>query len=196
MGVEFRGRDRHTEVRSRYEFLRWSVFCLRTMVFSILLRSMTRHSFALRKEATRFSKKRFCIAQTESEDTGNTPYESSFTRKSNDDIYDRAVTYTFIPSCPNGRNNYIMASVLDDSTFFMRIPSFGRSNKEVIEETLSRYRDDIRRCPYFIIDLRGNSGGQDPAYEALLPLCTPILSSPKVWSGTLRREISRISKRH
>lgn len=46
--------------------------------FSILLRSMTRHSFALRKEATRFPKKRFCIAQTESEDTGNTPYESSF----------------------------------------------------------------------------------------------------------------------
>ena len=26
LGVEFRGRDRHTEVRSRYEFLRWSVF--------------------------------------------------------------------------------------------------------------------------------------------------------------------------
>ena len=106
-----------------------------------------------------------------------------FTRKSNDDIYDRAVTYTFIPSCPNGRNNYIMASVLDDSTFFMRIPGFYDYDKERIEEMLTWYRDDIRRCPYFIIDLRGNSGGQDPAYEALLPLLYthPFVSKGVEW---------------
>ena len=103
-----------------------------------------------------------------------------FTRKSNDDIYDQAVTYTFIPSCPNDRNNYEMASVLDDSTFFIRIPSFDRSSKEVIEETLSRYRDDIRRCPYFIIDLRGNRGGRSSAYEALLPL---LYTHPFVLKG-------------
>ena len=106
-----------------------------------------------------------------------------FTRKSNDDIYDQAVTYTFIPSCPNGRNNYIMASVLDDSTFFMRIPGFYDYDKERIEEMLTWYRDDIRRCPYFIIDLRGNSGGQDPAYEALLPLLYthPFVSKGVEW---------------
>lgn len=76
-----------------------------------------------------------------------------------------------------------MASVLDDSTFFIQIPSFGQGSKEMIEETLSRYRDDIRRCPYFIIDLRGNSGGQGSTYEALLPLLYthPFVSRGVEW---------------
>ena len=76
-----------------------------------------------------------------------------------------------------------MASVLDDSTFFMRIPGFYDYDKERIEEMLTWYRDDIRRCPYFIIDLRGNRGGQDPAYEALLPLLYthPFVSKGVEW---------------
>ena len=76
-----------------------------------------------------------------------------------------------------------MASVLDDSTFFIRIPGFYDYDKERIEEMLTWYRDDIRRCPYFIIDLRGNRGGRSSAYEALLPLLYthPFVSKGVEW---------------
>lgn len=93
-----------------------------------------------------------------------------FTRKSNNEIYDETVLSTYLPSHPNGRNNYYMASVLDDSTFYLRIPSFNRYFKDRIEETLLKYWNDIQIRPYFIIDIRGNVGGQNSTYEALLPL--------------------------
>lgn len=92
-----------------------------------------------------------------------------FVRKTQDAVLDQAFCLTYIPKYRNSSNNYWMSTPLDDSTFYLRIPSFDDS-KTSIDNIVRKYWHEITGRPNLIIDLRGNDGGQSDAYEALLPL--------------------------
>ena len=92
-----------------------------------------------------------------------------FIRKSDSSTSDEAFLYTYHPVSPNGKNNYWIAQPLNDSTFFLRIPSFDNA-KDKITSLISGNLNLISCRPNLIIDIRGNIGGQSDAYEALLPI--------------------------
>ena len=55
-------------------------------------------------------------------------------------------------------NMYYTAKAMNDSTFFLRIPSFADSeSNKIVEKNLK----EITSRPYLIVDLRGNGGGND-----------------------------------
>ena len=62
---------------------------------------------------------------------------------------------------------YYTAKAMDDSTYFLRIPSFGNdmSNKLVRDNW-----DSITSRPYLIVDLRSNGGGNDEHFSELMRL--------------------------
>ncbi|MCL2683199.1 MAG: S41 family peptidase [Bacteroidales bacterium] len=93
--------------------------------------------------------------------------ETRFIRKSDSDILDKATLRSYVPLFPNGLNTYPIVMFLDDSTFFLRIPSFGddESNEVVIQ-----HWDEIMKRPNLIIDIRNNGGGQDTYYQELAKL--------------------------
>ena len=66
---------------------------------------------------------------------------------------------------PQSTNMYFTAKAMNDSTFFLRIPSFGdpMSNK-IVEDN----REAIAARPYLIIDLRCNGGGNDNNFNSLM----------------------------
>lgn len=74
-------------------------------------------------------------------------------------------------------NMYYTARKMNDSTFFLRIPSFAsdKSNK-IVEENF----EAITTHPYLIIDLRANTGGDDINYKQLMSL---IYSKPYLTHG-------------
>ena len=80
-------------------------------------------------------------------------------------------------SRPQSINMYYTAKAMNDSTFFLRIPSFANemANK-IVEDNL----EAIKSRPYLIIDLRANSGGDDTNYKSLMPL---IYSNPYIKHG-------------
>jgi len=55
--------------------------------------------------------------------------DTRFVRKSDSDILDKAILYSYVPLYPNGRNTYPVAMYLSDSTYYLRISSFD-SNRE------------------------------------------------------------------
>ena len=68
---------------------------------------------------------------------------------------------------PESTNMYYTAKPMNDSTYFLRIPSFRDStSNQMIKDNWK----DITSRPYLIVDLRCNSGGNDQNFDALMDL--------------------------
>lgn len=59
---------------------------------------------------------------------------------------------------------------IDANTTYLRIPSFQRSHKQVIDSVIAVNKDIIINTPNLVIDIRNNGGGNDSSYSALLPI--------------------------
>ncbi len=93
--------------------------------------------------------------------------DTRFVRKSDSDIMDKSVLDSYVPIFPNGRNTYPVALYLDDSTYYLRIPSFYNNTGN---EFVLKHWNEIASRPNLIIDIRNNGGGQDNFYEELAKL--------------------------
>ena len=87
-----------------------------------------------------------------------------FVRKSDSDISDKAILYSYVPLYPNGQNTYPVATYLSDSTYYLRIPSF---YSNIGNEFVIQHWNEIMARPNLIIDIRNNGGGQDNYYKEL-----------------------------
>lgn len=58
----------------------------------------------------------------------------------------------------------------DDSTAVLRLPSFGRDQKDVVDRLLVTHRARLFSTPFLIVDVRGNGGGWTAVYDSVLPL--------------------------
>lgn len=63
-----------------------------------------------------------------------------------------------------------VAHSLTDSTFYIRIPSFAVGVRNEVEAIVSKHAEAIASRSNLIIDIRGNTGGQDEGWLPLLPL--------------------------
>ncbi|MDR1518096.1 MAG: S41 family peptidase [Dysgonamonadaceae bacterium] len=90
--------------------------------------------------------------------------DTRFVRKSDSEIFDKALLSSYIAIYPNGKNTYPIAMYLSDSTFYMRVSNFysNTGNDFVIQ-----HWDEIMKRPNLIIDIRNNGGGQDNYYQEL-----------------------------
>ena len=74
-------------------------------------------------------------------------------------------------------NMYYTAKAMNDSTFFLRIPSFADSeSNKIVEKNMK----EITSRPYLIVDLRGNGGGNDMNFQTLMAL---VYSQPYLTHG-------------
>ena len=74
-------------------------------------------------------------------------------------------------------NMYYTAKAMNDSTFFLRIPSFADCEyNQIVEKNLK----EITSRPYLIVDLRGNGGGNDMNFQTLMAL---VYSQPYLTHG-------------
>jgi hypothetical protein len=90
-----------------------------------------------------------------------------FVRKTDSEIADNALLYSYIPEFPNGTNTFPLAISLTDSTFYLRIPSFMDDNADIL---VKKNWQEIMARPNLIIDIRNNGGGQDTYYQVLSDL--------------------------
>jgi hypothetical protein len=106
-----------------------------------------------------------------------------FVRKSDSEIIDQALLYSYVPEFPNGRNSFSLAISLTDSTFYLRIPSFMDDNAEIL---VKKHWQEIMARPNLIIDIRYNGGGQDNFYQVLSDLVytQPFDSKGVEWYAT------------
>ncbi len=93
--------------------------------------------------------------------------QTRFIRKSGDKVRNFAFLASYIPKHPNGLNVFPKATSLGDSTFYLRIPTFGT---DLAMELVTKHWDEIMARPNLIIDIRGNGGGQDNYYSILADL--------------------------
>jgi len=109
--------------------------------------------------------------------------DTRFVRKSDSEILDKTILYSYVPMFPNGRNTYPLALYLNDSTFFLRIPSF---NNNIGNEFVLKHWEEITSRPNLIIDIRNNGGGQDKYYEELAKIIytKPYESKGVEWYAT------------
>jgi len=77
---------------------------------------------------------------------------TKFVRQTSNEISDRALLYSYVAEYPNGMNIYPVATALNDSTYYLRIPGFEteESNNVVI-----RHWNEITSRPNLIIDISG-----------------------------------------
>lgn len=77
--------------------------------------------------------------------------DTRLVRKTNSETYDNALLFSYIPEFPNGSNIYPLAMQLSDSTFYLRITTFGdeRGNK-----LTKKHWKEIISSPNLIIDIR------------------------------------------
>jgi len=99
---------------------------------------------------------------------------------------DKVFAHTYRMKYPNGLNIFNICRVLSDSTFYIRVGGFSRYDKKFIEESLENNKELIRHTPNMIIDIRGNGGGQDSAYQPLADLIytDPYMSKGIEWYAT------------
>ncbi|PKP23253.1 MAG: hypothetical protein CVU05_00400 [Bacteroidetes bacterium HGW-Bacteroidetes-21] len=109
--------------------------------------------------------------------------DTRFVKKTNSTVSDNALLYSYIPEFPNGSNVYPVALSLDDSTFYLRIPSF---MGDVADVLVKKHWDEIMSKPNLIIDIRNNGGGQDNYFQILTDLIynTPYVSKGVEWYAT------------
>ncbi len=106
-----------------------------------------------------------------------------FVRQSGSDISDNALLYSYQPEFPNGTNTFPLAINLTDSTFYLRIPTFGTDYAETL---VTKHWQEITSRPNLIIDIRNNGGGQDNFYQPLSKLIYtyPYKSKGVEWYAT------------
>jgi hypothetical protein len=68
----------------------------------------------------------------------------------------------------SSRNPYL--EELNETTLYLRIPSFNDSDKPAIDKVIADNKDKILKTENLIIDLRYNGGGSDASFAELLPL--------------------------
>ncbi|MBL4677098.1 MAG: hypothetical protein JKY70_12960 [Mucilaginibacter sp.] len=70
--------------------------------------------------------------------------------------------------------------VLDDKTILLRLPSFEWGEKKNIDSLFTTYSAELKNAHNWIIDLRGNDGGTDYAFSAIMPYIytNPIITKP------------------
>jgi len=109
--------------------------------------------------------------------------DTRLVRKTNSEAYDNALLISYIPEFPNGSNIYPLALQLSDSTFYLRIPSFG---DEYGNNLTRKHWKEITSSPNLIIDIRNNRGGQDNYYSLLSNLIytQPYDSKGVEWYAT------------
>lgn len=69
---------------------------------------------------------------------------------------------------------------LSDSTYYIRIASFGMSELKQINALFKAKDSLLRNTPFLVLDLRGNGGGSDVSYNAILPY---IYTNPVAVTG-------------
>lgn len=91
-----------------------------------------------------------------------------FVKQTENKLFDEA-SFLSLPEQHNRRNinMYYTAKAVNDSTFFIRVPSF---SDEESNKLVSDNREAILSRPYLIIDLRENNGGNDPFFYELARL--------------------------
>ncbi|MFA5433731.1 MAG: S41 family peptidase [Candidatus Paceibacterota bacterium] len=94
-------------------------------------------------------------------------YSAFFVRKSDSDILDKTILYTYIPKFTNEKYNFPVAMYLNDNTYFLRIPSFYNNAGN---ELVTKHWKEIITHPNLIIDIRNNDGGQSQYYQELLKI--------------------------
>lgn len=106
--------------------------------------------------------------------------DTRFVRKSDSEILDKSILYSYVPMFPNGRNTYPVALYLDDSTYYLRISSFYSNTGN---EFVIKHWNEIMSRPNLIIDIRNNGGGQDNYYEELTKIIytKPIETKSVEW---------------
>ncbi len=62
---------------------------------------------------------------------------------------------------------------IDGDTALVCIPSFLPENYEAISNLIQEQHEVLTNTPYLVIDLRGNGGGSDECFNALLPYVCP-----------------------
>lgn len=109
--------------------------------------------------------------------------DTRLVRKTNSGTYDDALLMSYIPEYPNGSNIYPLAMQLSDSTFYLRITSFGN---ELGNKLTKKHWKEITSTPNLIIDIRNNRGGQDNFYSLLSDLIytQPYESKGIEWYST------------
>ncbi|MDR2039525.1 MAG: hypothetical protein LBQ60_16500 [Bacteroidales bacterium] len=109
--------------------------------------------------------------------------DTRFIRRSDSDILDKAILYSYVPVFPNGRNIYPVAMYLSDSTFYLRIPSFYNNTGN---EFVKQHWNEIMFRPNLIVDIRYNGGGQDNYYQELARIIytKPYESKGVEWYAT------------
>lgn len=109
--------------------------------------------------------------------------DTRFVRQTSDKRVDMAFLSSYIPQYPNGLNTYPLAVCLDDSTFYLRVPSFYSSTAN---DLVKKHWNEITTRPNLIIDIRNNGGGQDNYYEKLAELIytNPYESKGVEWYST------------
>lgn len=85
-----------------------------------------------------------------------------YVRKSDSEICDKTLLYSYLASFPNGLNTFPLSFSLTDSTYYLRIPSFG--DKSASEIVVKNWNEIISH-PSLIIDIRYNGGCQDRNYQ-------------------------------
>ncbi len=80
-------------------------------------------------------------------------------------------------------NRYFTYKKIDSSAILLRIPSFSWEAKEIIDSLVKTNLSSITSTPVLILDLRGNGGGTDFAFQSLLPLIytKPYVSKSVSW---------------
>ena len=76
--------------------------------------------------------------------------------------------------------------ILDDKTVVLRLPSFEWGEKKNIDSLIKGYKEQLKKLPNWIIDLRGNDGGTDYAFAELMPYIytNPIKIKPDEFLST------------
>ncbi|MEB3416159.1 S41 family peptidase [Alteriqipengyuania sp. WL0013] len=73
-------------------------------------------------------------------------------------------TFTYTPAL----SNEFAVTRLSPDTIMVRMPNFYNENTDAIAALLAEHHDAITSTPNLLIDLRGNNGGRDGAYEPLM----------------------------
>lgn len=90
------------------------------------------------------------------------------------------------PAAPDKLSEETSITILENDALLFRLPSFEWSEKKKIDSLITNYKSTISDKPYWIIDLRGNAGGTDYAYNSLLPYIytNPITVKPdEYWAS-------------
>jgi len=96
------------------------------------------------------------------------------------------------PAAPDSLTNEASLTQLDAETILFRLPSFEWPETQKIDSLVNIIKKQFKQTPYWIIDIRGNGGGTDYAFNNLLPFLytNPIAIMPdEYWSSKGNIEI-------